>query len=123
MTLVPTLHCSNVAEAVAFYTRLLDFDHHGTWPATGDPAYAVITRGGYELHLSSHGGDGIAGQALVIIVENVDACVAAFRGRGLPASHKRDSPVHQAPVDQSRGAREFYIDDPSGNTLRFQQRR
>jgi len=30
--------------------------------------------------------------------------------------------VHQGPVDQTWGAREFYADDPSGNTVRFIQR-
>ncbi len=122
MTLVPTLRCHNVAEAVVFYTQILDFTHLGTWPATDDPAYAVLTRNGGELHLSSHAGDGVIGQPLVVVVEDLDACIAAFRARGLPPSQKVDSPVHQAPVDQSWGSREFYIDDPSGNTLRLQQR-
>jgi catechol 2,3-dioxygenase-like lactoylglutathione lyase family enzyme len=122
VTLIPTLKCSNVAEAVAFYTRQLDFMHHGTWPATGNPAYAVLTRNGCELHLSSHAMDGVIGQPLVVVVDDLDTCIAAFRARGLSQSSKVDSPVHLAPVNQSWRTREFYVDDPDGNTLRFQQR-
>jgi hypothetical protein len=29
--------------------------------------------------------------------------------------------VHEGPVDQTWGTREFYVDDPDGNTLRFVQ--
>jgi hypothetical protein len=38
---------------------------------------------------------------------------------GLDTSSKQGSPVHQGPLDQSRGMREFYVNDPNGNTLRF----
>lgn len=31
------------------------------------------------------------------------------------------SMVHEGPIDQSWGTREFYVDDPDGNTLRFTQ--
>jgi catechol 2,3-dioxygenase-like lactoylglutathione lyase family enzyme len=30
--------------------------------------------------------------------------------------------VHRRPVDQTWGTREFYVDDPADNTLRFTQR-
>ena len=43
------------------------------------------------------------------------------RARGLDPSGKPDSPVHQGPLDQTWGTREFYVDDPDGNTLRFTQ--
>jgi hypothetical protein len=29
--------------------------------------------------------------------------------------------VHAGPIDQTWGTREFYVDDPDGNTLRFTQ--
>ncbi len=122
MTLVPTIKCRDMDEAIAFYTGVLDFAPAGRWPATGDPAYGVLTRDGCELHLSSHGGDGVFGQALMVLVDDADARFAAFVARGLDPSARPDSPVHQAPLDQSWGTREFYLDDPSGNTLRFVQR-
>ena len=37
---------------------------------------------------------------------------------------KPDAPkvVHEGPVDQTWNTREFYVEDPDGNTLRFTQR-
>lgn len=29
--------------------------------------------------------------------------------------------VHEGPIDQTWSTREFYVDDPDGNTLRFTQ--
>ena len=59
---------------------------------------------------------------VAVLVPDVDALWATFRANGLDPSHKPQSPVHQGPLDQSWGTREFYVDDPSGNTLRFIQR-
>ncbi|MFV4649355.1 VOC family protein, partial [Mycobacterium tuberculosis] len=66
-----------------------------------------------------HEGDGVFGQALGIRVDDLDALYATFKARGLAPSAKPDSPVHQGPTEQSWGTREFYVDDPDGNTLRF----
>jgi hypothetical protein len=40
-------------------------------------------------------------------------------GQPLPGE---DVAVHESSLDQTWGAREVYIDDPSGNTLCFQPR-
>ncbi|MCW3847028.1 glyoxalase superfamily protein [Sphingomonas sp. LB-2] len=122
MTLIPTVKCRDIAEAVQFYTGVLDFEHQGTWPEGGDPAFAIVTRDGHELHLSSHSGDGVYGQAVAVLADDVEGLFKRFVARGLDISAKPDSPVHQAPLIQSWGTREFYADDPSGNTLRFIQR-
>ena len=123
MAIIPTLHCRRLDQAVEFYTRVLDFELVREWSDLGDPGFAWLTRDGHALHLSSHAGDGVAGQAVVVEVREIDALFARFRGRGLDPSHKPDSPVHQGPLDQSWGTREFYADDPDGNTLRFTRRR
>ena len=122
MTLIPTVKCHDIAEAVEFYTGVLDFEHQGSWPESGNPAFAIVTRGGHELHLSSHSGDGIAGQAVAVLVDDVHILFHHFVSRGLDRSAKAESPVHQAPLIQSWGTTEFYVDDPGGNTLRFIQR-
>jgi catechol 2,3-dioxygenase-like lactoylglutathione lyase family enzyme len=122
MTLIPTVRCRDLAEAVEFYTCILDFEHQGSWPESGDPAFAIVTRGGHELHLSSHSGDGVCGQAVAVLADDIEALFRAFVRRGLDTSARPDSPVHQSPLIQSWGTREFYADDPSGNTLRFIQR-
>lgn len=122
MPIVPLLRCRAMQEAVAFYTGVLDFTLVGTWPADGDPAFGVLLREGWELNLSSHAGDGVFGQAVGVIVPSVDAVFQTYLARGLDTTGKLQSPVHQAPVDQTWGTREFYVDDPSGNTLRFIER-
>ena len=80
----------------------------------------VLSRAGDTLFLSSHTGDSKVGQAIVVMTEDVDALFTKFTHRGL-VPPKRDSPVHHGPIDQDWGTREFYVDDPDGNTLRFTQ--
>jgi catechol 2,3-dioxygenase-like lactoylglutathione lyase family enzyme len=106
--------------SIGFYTKVLDFDcvEHG---GNGDPTVSVLMRGGALLLLSSHGGDGTFGQAIVVVTDNVDALFRKFRARGLKTPGNPDAPaeVHEGPIDQSWGTRELYVNDPDGNTLRF----
>jgi hypothetical protein len=46
-----------------------------------------------------------------------------LRDRGLKTPGNPDAPqlVHEGPIDQTWGTREFYVDDPDGNTIRFTQ--
>jgi len=78
-------------------------------------------RAGSLLILSSHGGDGTPGQAIVVVTDSVDALFRRFRARGLKTPGNPDAPkeVHEGPIDQSWGTRELYVNDPDGNTLRF----
>ena len=122
MAIIPTVKCSAVARSVEFYTGVLDFEVRREWSELTDPGFAWLTRGGDVLHLSSHRGDGVFGQAIVIDVPEVDTLFARFRARGLDPSRRAESPVHQGPLDQTWGTREFYVDDPDGNTLRFTRR-
>ena len=121
MAIIPTVKSGDIGRSIAFYTRVLDFELHGRWPDAGDPAFATLTRGGDVLYLSSHSGDGVTGQAIVVTADDLDALFGTFRARGLDPSGKPDSPVHQGPLDQTWGTREFSVDDPDGNTLRFTQ--
>jgi hypothetical protein len=59
-------------------------------------------------------------QTVVVMTEDLDALFQQFLSRGL-VPPDRDSPVHHGPVNQTWGTREFYVDDPDGNTLRFTQ--
>lgn len=111
-----------MASSLAFYTGVLDFEVGRASPELEDPAFNVLARGGDTILLSSHSGDGEFGQALVVLTDNLDALVRTLRVRGLRLPGRPESPVHEAPVDQSWGTREFYVDDPDGNTLRFTQR-
>ncbi|HEY5745217.1 MAG TPA: hypothetical protein VIU12_03990 [Chryseolinea sp.] len=51
MNIIPSMRCRDVGRSVAFYTNVLDFNHHGTWPETGSPSFSILSREGAELHL------------------------------------------------------------------------
>lgn len=111
-----------MAEAIGFHTGVLDFQLVSAWPE-GNPFYAVLTRGTDELHLSLSSGRSPPGcSSAIVVCDEVDALFATFRARGLSVPTRADSPVHEGPLDQTWGTREVYVDDPSGNTLCFQQR-
>jgi len=120
MSIIPTIRCSNMTTSIAFYTNVLDFQcvEYG---GDDDPSCSALMRDGSLLLLSSHGGDGTFGQAIVVLTDNVDALFHKFRTRGLKTPGNPDAPteVHEGPINQSWGTRELYVDDPDGNTLRF----
>jgi catechol 2,3-dioxygenase-like lactoylglutathione lyase family enzyme len=111
-----------MAASLAFYTGVLDFECVEDGGAS-DPTFSVLLREGAPLFLSSHGGDGEYGQAVVVTTDDIDVLFRKFRARGLqpPGGGNGPSSVHEGPLDQSWGTREFYVDDPDGNTLRFTQ--
>ena len=120
MAIIPTVRCRRMETSIDFYTKVLDFQcvEHG---GDDDPSCSALMRGGSLLLLSSHGGDGTFGQAIVVLTDNVDALFRKFRTRGLKTPGNPDAPgeVHEGPLNQSWGTREWYVDDPDGNTLRF----
>lgn len=120
--LIPLLIVRDVPEAIAFYTGVLDFELAFTMPEEA-PFYAGLTRGADEMHLNLAPDEGRYGHCTAIVLcDDVDALFASFVARGLSVPSRAGSPVHEGPLDQSWGTREVYIDDPSGNTLVFQQR-
>jgi catechol 2,3-dioxygenase-like lactoylglutathione lyase family enzyme len=123
MPIIPTVRCSRIATSIAFYTKVLDFECVEGDDNDADPSFAVLVREGDPLFLSSHRGDGEFGQAIAVAVNDVDAVFQRFRSRGLKTPGNPDAPtlVHEGPIDQTWGTREFYVDDPDGNTLRFTQ--
>lgn len=123
MSIIPTVRCRRIDASLAFYTTVLDFECVERADDGGDPSFCVLERDGHSLFLSSHSGDGAFGQAIAVLVDDVDAVCADFRSRGLRTPGRADAPkeVHEGPIDQTWGTREFYVDDPDGNTLRFIQ--
>jgi catechol 2,3-dioxygenase-like lactoylglutathione lyase family enzyme len=109
--------------SLAFYTEVLDFVRVGGDDELTDPSVSVLSRDGSHLILSSHRGDGAFGQAIVVTTEDVDTLFGMFRERGLvtPGNPVTPEHVHEGPIDQTWGTREFYVDDPDSNTLRFTQ--
>ena len=121
MAIIPTVRCKRMAASIAFYTKVLDFECIEGGPDDGDPSFSVLMREGDRLFLSSHRGDGKFGQAIAVLTDDVDALFRKFQARGLKTPRNSGSPVHEGPIDQTWGTREFYVDDPDGNTLRFTQ--
>ena len=123
MAIIPTVRCSNMRKSIAFYTGVLDFEHVDGDDELTDPCFSALAREREQLWLSSHRGDGRYGQAIAVTTTDIDSLFRKFRERGLRTPGNPDAPrfVHEGPIDQSWGTREFYVDDPDGNTLRFTQ--
>ena len=116
MKAIPIIRCRNMRESIVFYTRVLDFKIKYPGSTSYDPVVTIVC-GTAELQLSII--DGVFGTPINIPVDDVDGLFRKYISRGLDTSGKIESPVHQGPLDQSWGTREFYVNDPSGNTLRF----
>jgi catechol 2,3-dioxygenase-like lactoylglutathione lyase family enzyme len=123
MAIIPTVRCSCMDASIAFYTKILDFEWADGDDDTSDPSFSLLMREGDALILSSHRGDGVFGQAIVVQTNDAEALFRKFRARGLktPGDPAAPREVHQGPIDQSWATREFYVKDPDGNTLRFTQ--
>jgi catechol 2,3-dioxygenase-like lactoylglutathione lyase family enzyme len=123
MAIIPTLRCRNMRQAIQFYTEILDFERVDGDDELVDPSFSILSRDGDFLFLSSHTGDGVFGAVVAITTNDVDAVFRALRARGLQTPGNPDAPehVHEGPIDQTWGTREFYVEDPDGNTLRFTQ--
>ena len=117
MAIIPTVRCRDLKASLRFYTGILDFSRIDD---DGGDGFAVLSRAGDRMFLSTGSGDGEFGQAIVVMTEDIDALFQKFLSRGLVRPNT-EGPVHQGPTDQSWGTREFYVDDPDHNTLRFTQ--
>jgi catechol 2,3-dioxygenase-like lactoylglutathione lyase family enzyme len=117
MKMIPIFRCTDMKRAVKFYTEVLDFKlEEGA--SSEDWVVAVVNEGAHLL-LTSLEGDQKIGIAANVVVDDIDDRFQKYLSRGLDISKKDGSPVHQGPIDQSWGSREFYVTDEDGNTLRF----
>lgn len=122
MSIIPVMRCNSLRESIKFYTEILDFVRVGGGDDDPDEcSVAWLQRGNDELILANE--DGEYGTVVVVMTENVDAEFDWFRKRGLKTPGDPNAPkqVHEGPTDQTWGTREFYVEDPDGNTLRFTQ--
>ncbi len=117
MNIIPVIKCRDINESLHFYTKVLDFEIEDQ--GEDDFPYKILYREGARIDISTGSGDGVFGSCVVIEVEEVDNLFKKFIKRGLDVSDK--SGVHRQPIDQTWGMREFYVEDPNGNTLRFGQ--
>lgn len=121
MIMIPIFRCSDLKKSIAFYTTILDFKCKD---ADASPQDWVVSlkNGTAELVLTRLEGDQKIGIATNVVVTDIDTLFKKYVARGLDTSKKENSPVHQGPMNQSWGTREFYVTDADGNTLRFVQR-
>ena len=124
MAIIPQIRCGNFARAFDFYTRILDFEYvEGDDAGSAkDAAFCVLSREGDQIFLSNF--DGGTRSIVAIMTDDVDGLFRKFRARGLQTPGDPNVPaqeVHQGPLDQTWGTREFYVEDPDGNSLRFTQ--
>jgi len=112
---IPILHISDPALAERFYCGELGFEKTFTYQPFGEtgPCYFGIVRDGVSIHLSSFPGDGVAGNAVSLKVDNLDKLFEEYNTK-----HIR---IDLPPTDQSWGNREMYINDPDNNSIRFIQ--
>jgi hypothetical protein len=88
MAIIPIVKCQNMEDSVTFYTKVLDFVLVGTWPEKSNPSFSILMREGGELHLSFHQGDGTFGNAVAIIVTDVDNLFKKYLAYGLNTKTK-----------------------------------
>jgi catechol 2,3-dioxygenase-like lactoylglutathione lyase family enzyme len=118
MKMIPILRCFDMKKSIDFYTKVLDFRLRDA-DASADDWVVSLVNGDAELALTALEGDQKAGINVYIRVDEVDERFRKYVDRGLVPPNNPDSPVHNSPIDQTWGMREFYVNDPSGNTLRF----
>jgi uncharacterized glyoxalase superfamily protein PhnB len=122
MRAVPVFWSSDLVRSLAFYIQVLEFELR--YPEYRELALrngvVDVVCNGAVVQLSIHMGSNPTPSSLNLELdsaEEVDAAFARLTARGLDQSHRLESPVHLAPLDQTWGTREFYITDPDGNCL------
>lgn len=118
MKVIPLFKCSNMTNAIAFYTGVLDFQLKYKEASAGDWVVDLVNNE-IELQLTILENNTLFGSVVNVWVPDVDSLFEKYIDGGLDTSNKEGSPVHQGPLDQSWGTREFYVTDSDDNTLRF----
>jgi catechol 2,3-dioxygenase-like lactoylglutathione lyase family enzyme len=113
--------CKDLTASVKFYTKILDFVLENGETVPADSFVIWLRRKGAYLMLTREGGP--YGTIVVVTTDDVDGDFRRFRERGLRTPGDPNDPklVHEGPIDQTWGSREFYVEDRDGNTLRFTQ--
>ncbi len=112
---IPLLHISHPSSAESFYCDKLGFKKAFAYQPFGNdgPCYLGLIRDNVRVHLSSFPEDGKPENAVVLVVDDVDALHKEFLSKGVA--------IDLSPTDQSWGNREMYIKDADNNSIRFTQ--
>jgi catechol 2,3-dioxygenase-like lactoylglutathione lyase family enzyme len=118
MAMIPVFSVRSLDEALPFYRDILGFRVHEA-PLDVASFYAVLSFNGEEFHLHQDFDGNACRHSAIVRVDDVEGAFEILKHRGYQPPDRPESPVHCGPVDQSWGTREFYVDDPSGNTICF----
>lgn len=105
----PVLGVKDVAETASFFVDKLGFEARMVMQEMG---WAIVTRDGFDIHMSSNTGENVGRSLVYAYVTEVDALYAEFTATGAAPDAVKDQPY---------GMRDFYLKDPDGNTLAFGQ--
>lgn len=120
MKIIPLLKVRDMRAAIKHYTEVLDF--RMTWPEDSlDSTVVDLGHEEMELQITTHESELLFGSIVYIYTIDIDTLFVKYKNRGLDTISKANSPVHQGPLNQTWGRREFYVTDVDGNTLRFCQ--
>lgn len=113
---IPVLRMFDIAKTKGFYLDFLGFTldwEHRFEPEM--PLYTQISRGGFTLHLSEHHGDGSPGAVVFVPMNGIAAFHAEISAKGYP--------YMRPGVEEAPWGLEMQVWDPSGNRIRFCERR
>ena len=99
---IPLVHVSSSAAAEEFYCERPGFRQEFSDrrdQAKADPCYVGVSRDGVRLHVLSFFGDGVSGEVVNLIVEDVDALRAELVRKRVR--------IDTGPVGQTWGSREM----------------
>ena len=117
----PILGVRDVKKAVDYYTGVLGFECPGGIFEGVDPGegglYAVVRRGGVEIHLQIRRRQVFAGERegiesdTYVFVDDVDALFREFEAKG--------ATILRPPEDEPYDLRDFVVEDPEGHRVVF----
>lgn len=113
---IPVLRMFDVEKTRAFYLGFLGFSVD--WEHRFDeraPLYMQISRAGLTLHISEHHGDGSPGVVVFAPMTGVEAFHAEISAKGY--GNMRPG------LEDAPWGREMQVWDPSGNRIRFCERK
>ena len=105
----PVLFVVEMKRALTFYLEILGYSSAFAMDETEDPNYALISRGGSELHLSLDDSDRAGRAACHIMVDPVEPLYQSYLAAGLQCTQELTS--------QPYGLMDFAFLDPDGNRL------
>ena len=106
----PVLFVSDMQRATHFYVGRLGFQRTYVQPDEANPIYAIIQRGGAELHLNAYKPEGRAGLCSChVLADPIDDLFAEYEVAGVA--------FEQRLTVQAWGLKDFVLRDPDGNRL------